>query len=87
MTEDAPATPPASDAPQDSGQTIEAPVAAFGSTPPKEGDICQFRVIGLDSNSGVVNLSLVQPETKPDFKGSDSMSEGMDDQPPKKGMM
>ena len=87
MTEDAPATAPASGAPQDSGQTIEAPVAAFGDTPPKEGDTCQFRVISLDSNSGVVNLSLVQPEAKPAYGGSDQMAENMDEKPMKKGMM
>ena len=87
MTEDAPATPPASVAPQDSGQTIEAPVAAFGSMPPKEGDICQFRVISVDANSGVVNLSLVQPDAKPAYAGTDDMADNMDDQPVKKGAM
>lgn len=86
MTEDAPATPPASEAQQDDGQTIEAPISAFGSKPPKEGDVCEFRVISLDSNSGVVNLAYVQPEAKPAYRGTDEMASSMDGQPMKKGM-
>ena len=86
MTEDAPATPPASDSPQDGGQTIEAPIAAFGSNPPKEGDVCEFRVISMDSNSGVVNLAYVQPEAKPAYGGTDEMANDMDEKPMKKGM-
>ena len=86
MTEDAPATPPVPEAPQDSGQTIEASLDAFGDTPPQPGQTYQFHCISVDSNSKVANLSLVKPEAKPAYGGTDDMANSMDEQPVKKGM-
>ena len=87
LTEDAPVSVEQPDSTGDSAQTVEAPIAVFGQTPPSEGDDVQFKVVSVDSQNGVVNLAYSAPEAggKKPFGGSDEMAESMDEQPQMKG--
>lgn len=63
----------AADQSSDQASTVEVPASAIGGA--KVGDTVQFRVISVDAQSGVANLSPVTPSAPSNGSGTDEMAE------------
>ena len=64
----------------DSAQSASLPLAMFGATPPKEGDVIPLKVISVDQQGGAVNVALApqSPAGPPPPPGSDGLASQLD---------
>ena len=76
-----PKTNPTPTPPEQESETVEIPISAAPDARP--GSTISFKVISVDSESGVINASPVSDETEETMEekgGSDQMAEGIGNQ-------